>query len=148
MELVDPKRDWWPHLKCVKVKMYGRFISTPEHVVRAWEGDHALDKDTRFDDISKKPAISWGFSRIHGWIDLVISGFNDSAGQVYGIRFVVTTLHTKTGIILKDDDVINFIDPYFNRMLYTESMRREIRSNGNAPSEDFMKQVRMMILQA
>ncbi len=148
MDLVDPKKDWWPYLKCVKVKMYGRFLNTPEDVVRAWEGDRTIDKDTRLDDISKQPVISWGFSKIHGWIDLIISGFNGRTGQVYGLMFVITALHTKTGIILKDDDVVNFIDPHFNRMLYNEAVRREMRSRGNVPSEDFMKRIRMMILQA
>jgi len=148
MILIDPERDWWPYLKCVKVKMYGRFLSTPEDVVRTWEMTTTINKDTRFDDISKRPTISWGFSKIHGWIDLVISGFNDSGNQVYGLMFVITALHTKTGVILKDDDVVSFIDPYFNRMLYNESIRRGMRSKGGIPSEDFMKRIRMMILQA
>ena len=139
MNLIDLQRDWWPYLKCVKVKMYGRFVDTPEDVAVTWAAVTTIDKDTRFDGISKQATFSWWFSKTHAWMDVIMCILDENDDKVVGLTFVITAIHTKTGVILKGEDVNRFFDHYFNRTLYNESMRREMHSRDRIPIESFMK---------
>ena len=119
MHEIDLNKDVWPFLKFMTLMLTGYGVGTPKDIVDEWSQNGRLYPNTDLTAMGSPLSVKWGINHRQNILHMLIAG---EARNL--LMFRVLSMNTKADVLLKDLDVLYFVDPHFNAMLREERARK------------------------